>query len=255
MPKTLRLAMWLIIGSQCLSAAPKINIFTEVDPPNQSQGVDGRLWGMSVEVVQEIQRRVGNTDAIAVVPWARGYANLQGGANTMLFTVARTEERDSAFKWVGPIDERLYALYVRADAPPGPNGLAEARNLGRIGVYRDDARDQILTKENFTNLDRTTESLANVRKLMAKRIDAFASSPSEIGDLLDRAGYRKEDVREALVFARMQGYIAFSKATPDEVVKPWETAFEAMKRDRAFDIIYRKYRPNQPLPGTVPIRH
>ncbi len=255
MPKTLRLAMWLVIGSLCLSAAPKLNIFTEVDPPNQSQGADGRLWGMSVEIVQEIQRRVGSADAISVVPWARGYSNLQGGANTMLFTVARTEERELLFKWVGPIDERLYALYVRADAPQGPGSMEEARNLGRIGVYREDARDQILTKENFTNLDRTTESLANVRKLMAKRIDAFASSPSEIGDLLDRAGHKKEDVREAMVFARMQGYIAFSKTTPDEVVKAWETAFESMKRDRTFERIFHKYRPNQPLPGTVPIRH
>jgi len=235
-------------------ASPALMIFTEIDPPNQSLDAEGRLKGMSVDVVREIQKRTGSTDLISVVPWARGYAKLQGRLNVVLFTTAQTEERKPLFKWVGPIDERRYALYVRADASTLPTSLEEAKTLGRIGVYRNDVRDQILTQEGFSNLDRTTESVANVQKLMAKRVDAIASSPMEIERLVSRAGYKKEDVKETLVFARSLGYIAFSSATPDKVVNSWHAALDAMKRDRTFEHIYWKYYPGQPLPGTPPIR-
>jgi hypothetical protein len=52
-----------------------------------------------------------------------------------------------------------------------------------------------------------------------------------------------------LTFLKVQQFIAFSTKTPDATVRSWSQAFEAMKKDKTFERIYRKYYPHGPLPG------
>lgn len=166
-----------------------------------------------------------------------------------LFATARTAQRNDLFQWVGPFDETSFCLFVKADSKITLKDLGEARNLRAIGVYTNDVRDLYLTKEGFRNLERTVDNVANVKKLMSGRIDAFASAEVSIEELARSAGYRPEDMRVALTFLKVQQFIAFSRRTPDTTVKAWSEAFEAMKKDHAFDRIFRTYYPQGPLPG------
>ena len=61
------------------ASAQKLRIYCEDDRPLQFKTPDGSLTGLTVEVVQEIQKRVGNTDPIQMLPWARGQRRRQGG--------------------------------------------------------------------------------------------------------------------------------------------------------------------------------
>ena len=229
--------------------AQSLTIYTEINAPLQFQGEDGRLTGLAVDVVQEIQKRTGNTDPIQLVPWARGYLDLESLPNFVLFATARTSEMNPLFKWVGPFDETIFSLYVRADGNTHLKSLEEAKQLSSIGVYKNDVRDLYLTKAGFTNLERTIDNVANVKKLMSGRIDAFASASVSIDELTQSAGYKAGDVREALPFMRVQQFIAFSTGTPETTVKAWSQAFTAMKKDKTFEQIFRKYYPNRRLPG------
>lgn len=236
----------LIWGS---GPAQSLTIYTEINAPLQFQGEDGKLTGLAVEVVQEIQKRVGSTEPIQLVPWARGYLDLETQPNIVLFATARTAERNPLFKWVGPFDETVFSLYVKADSKIVLKSMSEAKKLGSIGVYKNDVRDLYLTEAGFKNLERTIDNVANVKKLMSGRIDAFASASVSIDELTRSAGFHPTDVREALTFMRVQQFIAFSKETPDSIVLAWSKAFEAMRKDKSFELIYRKYYPNRPLPG------
>jgi polar amino acid transport system substrate-binding protein len=240
----------LILTGHALLAQP-LTIYTEIDAPLQVEGPDGHLTGLSVEVVQEIQKRTGNTDPITVVPWARGYLELQTLPNVVLFCTARTVQRDALFKWVGPIDEKVYSLFIKGDSKTVIKTIEDAKKLGAIGVYKDDVRDLYLTKAGFTNLQRTVDNVANVKKLMAGRIDAFASDPISAQDLAKSAGYRAEDLREAFPFLTVQLNIAFSKTTPDVTVEAWTAAWIAMKKDKTYEHLFRKYYPSKPMPGKV----
>lgn len=243
------MALFLSASLAALGAAPSLTIYTEVNAPLQFQGEQGQLTGLAVEVVQEIQKRTGGTEPIQLVPWARGYLELEALPNIVLFATARTAERNPMFKWVGPFDETIFSLYVRADSRIQLKSLEEAKGLRAIGVYKNDVRDLYLTKAGFKNLDRTINNVANVKKLMAGRIDAFASASVSIEELTHSAGYKPEDVREAIPFMKVQQFIAFSKETPDRTVRAWANAFQSMKKDRTFEQIFRKYYPNRPLPG------
>ena len=93
------------------SAQPLI-ILCENDPPAQFRDVEGNLTGYTVELVREIQKRVGNQDEIKMVPWARGYQAAQLEPNTALFVTMRTAERERLFKWVGPVVVAVTSFYA-----------------------------------------------------------------------------------------------------------------------------------------------
>ena len=241
------LSCLLLFGGMSLlplpASAQKLEIFCEEDRPLQFKAPDGSLTGLAVEVVQEIQKRVGNTDPIQMVPWARGLKYLNEKPNTVLFSMGRTAERNNLYHWVGPIGEKSMGLYVKADSTLQIKSLDDAKKVRAIGVYRDDLRDQYLTQAGFTNLQRTNASVQNYRMLMMGRIDMFASSEFEVAD------NKYTDVKLVFSFLQTQSFIALSKGTDTAVVTQWNNALAAMKKDGSFKAIFNKYFPGQDLPG------
>ena len=229
--------------------AQSLTIYTEISPPDQFLGPGGQLTGCSCDVVREIQKRIGNTDPIEVVPWVRGYKEIQERPNVVLFSMARSEERDPLFEWVGPIRETAFSFFARADSRIVIKNIEEARNLSMIGVYREDARDQYLSKKGFTNLDRSIDNPTAMKKLMAGRIDCLVATTDSIGDIAEAAGFKRKDVREVFTFLKLQLYIAFSKSTPAPTLKTWARTLQAMKKDGSFNQILFHYFPDAPLPG------
>ena len=240
--------LWVALAALALPAQ-SLTIYCEEDPPMQIKNADGSLTGMTVELVREIQKRVGNQDPIQMVPWARGLEALESQPNTILFSMGRTAERNPLFQWVGPIAESTFGLYGKADSPLQIKSLDEARKVRAIGVYRDDIRDQYLTRAGFANLDRINDNVANFKKLMMGRVDLYASSSNDIKANAEGAGYRLADVKLCFVFLRTQIFIALSRRTDPTVAAQWNGALKAMKKDNTFQAIFKKYYPDRTLPG------
>jgi polar amino acid transport system substrate-binding protein len=245
------LLLMFVLFILCYSSlfASQLSIYCEDDPPFQIIEKDGSLKGLTAEVCQEIQKRVGNKDKIEVVPWARGLNALDTKPNTVLFSMSRTPERNPLYQWVGPVNEISYGLYVKAESKISIKNLDEAKKLKSIGVYNNDIRDQYLTRQGFTNLDRVTDNTTNIKKLMLGRIDAYADSDDGLKSNAKEAGYTANDLKLIHVFMKTQLYIAMSKDTPHEIVKQWNDALEQMKKDGTFKKIYTKYFPGKALPG------
>lgn len=232
-----------------VAEAQTLTLYTESDAPYNFQMADGKPAGLAVEVVQDIQRRLGTNEPMNFVPWARAYDTGIRQANVVVFTMARTVERNSLFHWVGPINENSWILVARADSKTKLGGLDDARQLHRIGVYREDARDQYLTQLGFMNLERSLSNTNLLKMLSAGRVDAVAMADATVADALKEADLRPSDVRELLNFKTVQVYIAMSNATPKESVESWTNAFAAMQKDGSFKAIYSKYFPRKKLPG------
>jgi polar amino acid transport system substrate-binding protein len=241
------LAAFAIAGGAVF--AQSLKVYSEENAPLQIKAPDGALSGIAIDAVREIQKRVGNTDPIQIIPWARSYQEVQTDPNVALFAMSRTADRNPLFQWVGPLDEVVFHLYVKSDSTIVIKSLEDAKKLHAIGVYKADVRDLYLTKAGFTNLDRVTENETNVKKLMLGRIDAFAATDGEAVDLAKATGFKPSDLKEAYPFLKTQQFIAFSKQTPAATVKAWQDALDAMKKDKTFEHIFRKYEPTKALPG------
>lgn len=229
------IALSLAILASCALAAEPLRIYTEIAPPWQTRAADWTAAGPAVEVVREIQKRVGNGDPIQIAAWDEGYSLVKSQPNVVLFLMTRTAERNDLFQWVGPLVEGSYGFYVKSDSKTTIKNMEAAKKLGKIGVYEGDARDQILTKAGFSNLSRLSQNNFNVELLMSGIIDAFAGSSVGVDALVKSAGYDPKDVKCAYTFYKYQAWIAFSKDSDAETVKAWARALQGMRKDKTLE--------------------
>ena len=230
----------------CLSAmvmsaqAENFEIMTEEYPPfNYTE--DGKLTGLSSEVMVELLKRMGHPEDIKVVPWSRGYNLIQKKEGMILFSMTRTEQRESLFKWVGPVAENKWVFFAKKGSGVQINSLDDARKVKKIGTYKDDAAEAYLKEQGFTNIESVVNDQANVKKLMAGRINLWIvgqlqglfKAKSAIGDA--RFLEKVFDVKET------QLYIAFSKSASDAEIAKWQAELDRMKADGTYDAILKKY--------------
>ncbi|WP_196158597.1 ABC transporter substrate-binding protein [Reinekea sp. G2M2-21] len=231
--------------------AASLSILTEIDPPAQFFNKDGELTGFTIELVQAIQKIVGNQDPITPVPWARAYRMIETQPNVVLFLMVRDKNRAPLFQWIGPVLEFTTGLYGLSDSELVLSSLTDAKKLPAIGVYKNDIRDQTLTNLGFGNLERVTNKTQNIRMLMAGRIDAYAASSISFGADAIEAGFRPDDLKLIFPINNVQAFIAMSKQTPIEIVDEWRNALAKLIDDGTLSILLNKYYPGAPMPSRV----
>lgn len=79
--------------------AQELTIISENNPPFNFVK-HGSPTGSSMEIVREMLRRMNRTDTIQILPWARGYDLALSRPNVVLFSTARTNQRENLFFWV-----------------------------------------------------------------------------------------------------------------------------------------------------------
>jgi polar amino acid transport system substrate-binding protein len=223
------------------SLAPlALKLYTENSPPS-SFLKGGRLRGLSVEVVQEILRRIGQPDTISLVPWARGYKLALSEADTALFSATRLIQRESLFEWVGPLYQQHWGFYGWKGAHVDIPTMAAAREVGRIGTYHQDAKMQYLQAQGFDNLVPTNKNITNLMHLKHGSIDLWVSSDFNMPHLARQAGLSPDQLELAYTFTKVGNYIAFSKKTSAHVIRLWQAVLNEIKSDGTYERICRKY--------------
>lgn len=220
-------------------AAP-LRILTE-DLPPLNYVHDGVLVGPSVEMVQEVQRRIGSREAIEVYPWARAYQIALEDENVVLFGVSHTPARENKFKWVGPLSTKRDILVARKGADMVIRSLEDARRVRRIGTLRDDTKEEFLEMHGFTNLEPVSDERKNAQKLVLGRIDLWVFKKPGLRLVCDLAGVDYDALEEVFHLRETNVDIAFSLGTPDAVVERWRAAFAGMLEDGTVVAIRRKW--------------
>jgi polar amino acid transport system substrate-binding protein len=227
------------LWSQSL-AAEKLTILTENLPPlNYLE--NGTLVGSSVEIVKEIQQRIGSTEPIEVYPWARAYKMALEEENVILFGMTYTEDRSNLFKWVGPLATKRDILLARKDASFSITSLEDAKKVERIGTLRDDVRGKLLEKKGFTNLEPVSDEQKNAQKLALGRIDLWAYKKPGFRTVCELAEVDPEQFVEVAHLKKSELKIAFSKKTSDTIVARWQQAYDEMAKDGTIQKIKDKW--------------
>ncbi len=243
--KRLVLLLFLLVSTNSLA----LQILSEIDPPYNYKNSKGQPVGIAVEIVQEIQKRVKNSDPIKFYPWARAYRTAQTTPGVILFSMARTLERKDQFNWIGPFVDNSWILITKKDSPLLIENLEQAKRIPTIGVYRDDSRDQFLTKNEFKNLSRTNLNENGFRMLLANRVDAYAAVDITLEKSLTEIGHNMSEVKTLLKLKTVQVFISISKKTDPSIVEKWKQAFDSMRKDGTYKRIFKKYFPKRDLPS------
>jgi polar amino acid transport system substrate-binding protein len=227
--------------------AQDLLILTEENPP-VSFTQDGELTGSSTAVVREILRRQNLPADIRVAPWARCYKLLTSENNVVLFTAARTPERENLFNWVGPLYTSKTGFYARKADGIRFASMAQIKKVGAIATYKDDVREQILTSLGFTNLDSSNSPVSNIKKLSAGRVDLWFYDNLGMPRIARQAGVDPESLKLVFTFKAFDGYIAMSRKMPVSIVKSWQETLDQMKQDGTFARLSLRWLPLENLP-------
>lgn len=209
-----------------------------------------QLTGMATEVVRGIMAVTGDDFEIEMVPSMRATRSLQHQPRTIMYSLFRTPERESLYKWVGPIVEESIHPYQLANAKQPVSTLAQLMQAPRITTRHAGLIPETLQAQGFRNLEKSaTGSLQLYRMLIAGRTEIIA------GDTDAGVSYYSRQLQIApgtlrqipLELYRSSLYIAFSRDSDDEVVARWARALEQMRHSGELERIRDRYsQPSQP---------
>jgi len=239
----------LLISVQPVLSA-ELTILTENMPP-LNYLKDGVLVGPSVEIVKEIQRRVGSHEQIKVYPWARAYKIALEEENVVLFGTTYTKVRHDKFKWIGPLATKRDILVAKKGSGIKINSLEDAKKVKRIGTLRDDTRERLLKRLGFTNLEPVSDEQKNAKKLVLGRIDLWTYKKPGLKTVCELAGVDYNEIEEVYHLRKIDLMIAFSKKTSDSIVQKWRNGFNEMLADGTIMQIRKKWNfklEDEPFP-------
>ena len=239
--------VWAAIASAVQSSGPdpeKLVYLCENIPPSNFVE-DGKLTGISVEMLRAVWERMGVPEqSIKVVPWARGYNALLTEKSRVLFSMSRTPERESRFKWAGPIFTVKNVFLGLASSKLRIARLSDAKSL-RIGTIKDDVVEKMLAEAGFdpAKVDGVSALEQDFEKLRHGRIDLIAHSQQTLREFIKEKNYRAADFSVYFVFSQSPNYYAFSLDVPDSLVQRFQKAIDGLGKEH--DQLLDKYGLNR----------
>ena len=260
LPKLLDFALIAIaLAASTASAqdlAPQaIRVVTENLPPYNMME-NGRITGLSTEVVQDVLVRVGSSPIIELLPWARAYDLALYADNVLIYSIARTPQREHLFKWVGAIAPTSWFLFSLSARPIVLSSLEDAKRYS-IATVNKDVGEQYLLGHGFkisTQLRSSRMYEQNYRKLKADRVDLWISNELNAMSLIRQHGDDPNTIFRSLALPELSSseglYMAFSLGTPDAVVAQYRLALQNIRLDGTYSAVMNKWL-GDPAPSTL----
>lgn len=240
----LPLLVFLFIAN--LVVAKDVQIVTEHFPPYQMVEKGEVVDGLGLEIMQALLFELDYNYPIVPMPWARAYEIALHEENVLIFSITRTVERESLFKWVGSINgvgDYLWSLATRDDIRI--DNLDDAKKY-KIAVPRNDCQQQLLEQHGFkenVNLVTVSRWEQAIRMLYSGRVDMIMGSNSALVYRLKTLGLDYDLLQQTYEVGQMWGdlSIAFSSATDDVVVEEFRTAYQSLKNKGIYKEIFQKW--------------
>ncbi|MFB2734135.1 substrate-binding periplasmic protein [Shewanella mangrovisoli] len=229
------------------AATKTVRLVTEAWPP-MSFEQDGVPTGFGVELVNQLQTRVGQQEKIEVLPWARAYSIAHSSPNVLLFATSISDERESHFDFIGPIATSKITLYARADDPISINQLSEVNNAGIVGVYRESVGAQLLQQQGIDGLLVASFPQQSAKQLLFSRVRFWCQADLAVKHILQDIGAKELDIKPVYVLSEIHLYLAFSKGTSSDTVQRWQAELEKLKESGDFARLYQKWFGALPPP-------
>lgn len=197
-------------------------VYTEQLPPFNYLEND-KVIGSSTRLLEALLAKSGHTIAqgkINLVPWSRGYHEALTTQNTILYSMARTPEREDLFKWVGPVNKLTIGLIAKKASRVVVN-KPECLNNYMVAVMHDTASESILKNLGMksANMERFSNPLAQIKKLNEGRVDAMAFGVEGMYQMLSAAGIDPSLYETVYVLKQSDLYFAFHKETDERLIQ------------------------------------
>lgn len=215
--------------------AEELKLFTMHLPPFTMENSDRP--GYAVEITQEVARRAKLDLSVNFRPWTRAQTEVRHGRNLAILPLARTDEREPHYTWVG----ELFDIEVNFVDISGRGHTREtARKLNSVLVQEGTSFVTSLRNDGFTNLVTRPDTVNNGRMLAGGRVAAWYVSNAEalwVWKMAKLAG--KPTIGPKIADERQ--WIALSPDADPHLVERLREAIASVIADGTRDRIIRSY--------------
>ncbi len=221
------------------TSAEDLTYITEQFPPFNFEQ-EGKLQGISVDLLEKMLGHMNKTldrSEIKLLPWDQGYRMALQENNTVIFSTGRLPERESLFKWVGPISPIKTVLFALKERRIKIDSSEDLKAI-KIGVVNGSGEVQLAIDAgaNSSNLVERNDTHELIDMLRAGTIDVWAY-PDLIGiRLAEEAGLSSEEYEIIYELGpETPLYYAFNKNTSDSTVQAFQQALNLTKKGKEAD--------------------
>lgn len=229
-----RLVVLGTVSALAFAAVPAraINFLTEDNPPFNF-AASGKAAGAATEMVTEMAKRASVPASFRVMEWDIAYRQAQADKDTCLFSVARLENRENQFQWVGELFTNKWAVFGRSDFARPLKTVNDLRPL-KIGGVVQDAKVEYLKSRSITNIREVLRDEQNPPRLFLKAgdpnyIDLWVTSYYSANEIADKA--KAGPVKMVMVLRETPLWLACSPRTDKGDIKKLADALAAMNKD------------------------
>ncbi|MGM0433863.1 MAG: substrate-binding periplasmic protein [Pseudomonadota bacterium] len=247
MARLIAAALLVTAVSAVADPLPELQIYTEHYEPYNFIDQDespAQLKGIGVELLEEMLERADSdqdSSDFSVVALENGFEAIKQQRNSVLFSIARTQGRESQFKWVCPIDQlktQLVALKSRNITVESEEEL----NDYKIGTIRGDVGEQLLKKAGVhdSRLSYGNE-YNNLTRLMKEQIDLYVVSMDNVASSCKNRDCEVSQFEPVHTLQVTDLCYTLNKSTPDSVVSELQTALDELHAEGRVEAIKQKY--------------
>lgn len=237
---------WLLISFLVtfspISIGTSMQVVTEHHPPVQYI-VEGQIKGLATDIVRALLSETGIDAQFHIVPWARAYDKALNDANTLIFSMARTDLREPHFQWIGPVSQLNVAVLALAGRDYSDvKELDDTRDY-LFAVIRDAYSFDYLTEHGFStekNVFLAATMQEQVNLLLKGKVDFLLTDPLPVRQRLLNLGYTGEEIMPLMWIDELGKdlFLAASKDTNSEVVEALRKALIKMQPTEFYQTRY-----------------
>jgi len=212
--------------------AGEYTVLTNILPPIKFEK-DGKVQGVAGDTLIKVMEMAGEsieTHDIQVVPWAQAYQNTLDNPDTICLAMAKTPQREKLFKWVGPIYTTKLGLIAKKARMIDLSGIEDAAEY-TIGTVTDSAPEKLLIAKGIPaeDLVRSAKTEEAIHLLVENKIDLFSFAKTPVFYSMLQKRINPDDYQMVLELRTVDLFIAFNKATDDELIHKLQAALDELK--------------------------
>jgi polar amino acid transport system substrate-binding protein len=226
------------------SIKPVLQVLTVSDNYPYNFLKEGDIKGIGVDAVIELEKRIGLSFKIDIVPWSRALITAKNQPNILLFSVARTPEREDEFFWFGPIahsDEWFYKLSARSDI--AAQSIDDVTRF-RVGLVNYKSTIPYLTRMGI-EIDTAPDDRSNCRKLKYGRIDLVMINSEGLETFLGLCDLKKSEVERSVFVKSADLYMVLGKNSDPNLVAHLYEQFAQMDKEKIVERINANWLNNE----------
>ncbi|MFC3093290.1 substrate-binding periplasmic protein [Alteromonas sediminis] len=185
-------------------------VITNLEPLFSEQDDRGRLTGYAVELVRLILADAGFNNNILSAPWQRILAESAEKPDVLVFSLARTPEREDQFYWITPVTQNTYAFYALQGHSNGVSSLTALPKTSRVAVLENDFRHKALEKAGIKAVPTQSWGEA-LQALYNGQADYLFFSDGGVNVTCANSGFDCTRIKKAFVYQQATTYVALSK--------------------------------------------